>query len=80
MAHPEQSGSDKTPLDKLSSDVIAQIGSALERRHVPGSAECKSFERSQAEWSKKLKDQVEAIRASECLTEEDYSIRINLRD
>jgi hypothetical protein len=64
----------------LSSDVIAQIGSALERRHVPDSPEHASFERSQAEWSARLQPEIEAIRASECLTEEDYSIRINLRD
>lgn len=80
MSHPEHPGICKTPLAKLGAEVIAQIGSVLEQRHVPDSLEHESFERSQAEWSAKLQPEIEAIRASECLTEEDYSIRINLRD
>lgn len=80
MSHPEYSGSRKTPLADLGADVIEQIGGLMERRHIADSPEQKSFERSQAVWSKKLQSEVEAIRASESLTEEDYSIRINLRD
>jgi hypothetical protein len=77
MANAEQPGEVKPPASKLSSEVIARIGCALGNRHVPESSEYKSYEQSRASWSDKMKSQIDAIRASERLTEADYAIRIN---
>ena len=38
------------------------------------------YEKSLEKWDKKLKPLTDSIRASQCLSKEDFDIRINTRD
>jgi hypothetical protein len=60
--------------------TLAKIDAVLHDWNEPESEGRKLYEGSRAKWEKTLEPAVEAIKASERLTEEDFAIRINTRD
>ena len=64
----------------LSSEALRRIDEAFRERDRPDSDAHRFFEESQQRWNEILRPQIESIRASEELTQDDFSIRINVRD
>jgi DNA-binding transcriptional regulator YiaG len=81
MASQPEHGGVKTALDSvLSSEVLARIDVALNSRNRSDSDAHRLLEQSQQKWEGILRPQIEAIRSSEQLTQDDFAIRINMRD
>ena len=79
-SHPEPGGVTNSLDSLLSSDALERIDEALKSREDPDSETHRSFEESRARWDEILKPQIDAIRDSEQLTQDDFAIRINTRD
>lgn len=59
---------------------IKELEEALRDWDKPNSEARKLYEESRSEWEQTLDPLVDAVKASERLTEADFAIRINTRD
>jgi hypothetical protein len=66
--------------DNLDAETMDKIVAALQNLDNTHSDEHRLFEESRQKWEDIVKPLVDAISASERLTEKDFAIRINTRD
>lgn len=79
MAHPEKDRSTEALESQAGSDALKRI-EALRDLSNPKSEVVRFLEEAQQRWDGILRPQLDAIASSERLTEDDFAIRINMRD
>lgn len=79
-SHAKREGGRKAHSSLLSSEALQRIDDAFQDRDRRDSDANRFFEASQQRWNEILRPEIDSIRASEELTQDDFSIRINVRD